>query len=83
MSPVWDTCLAAVGLLDSGLAPDHPALQRAGYWMLDEQVTSGGDWQVNVKGVEPGGWLSSSPTTPIPTWTTRAEVLIALKGHPA
>ena len=25
LSPVWDTALAMIALLDSGLAPDHPA----------------------------------------------------------
>ena len=79
VSPVWDTCLAAIGLLDSGLAPDHPALQRAGYWMLDEQVTSGGDWQVNVKGVEPGGWAFEFANDTYPDVDDAAEVLIALK----
>ena len=24
-SPVWDTCLALIGLSDAGLPPDHPA----------------------------------------------------------
>ena len=45
-SPVWDTCLAALGLLDSGLPPDHDSLQSAARWMLAEQVLAGGDWQV-------------------------------------
>ena len=30
LSPVWDTCLAMIALEDSGLPPDHPALQRGG-----------------------------------------------------
>ncbi|HEY7356243.1 MAG TPA: prenyltransferase/squalene oxidase repeat-containing protein, partial [Ktedonobacterales bacterium] len=50
MSPVWDTCLAATALLDSRLPPDHPALRRAGHWLLHEQIFSGGDWQVKQKG---------------------------------
>ncbi len=50
MSPVWDTCLAATALLDAGLPPDHPALVRAGRWLLNEQIFSGGDWQVKQQG---------------------------------
>ena len=29
LSPVWDTCLALLGLLDSGLPSGHPAVQQA------------------------------------------------------
>ena len=50
MSPVWDTCLAATALLDSGLPPDHPALVQTGRWLLSEQIFSGGDWQVKQQG---------------------------------
>ncbi|MBI2873232.1 MAG: squalene--hopene cyclase [Chloroflexi bacterium] len=56
LSPLWDTCLAMMALLDSGMAPDHPALQRAARWLLDEQISTGGDWQVKAKRAEPGGW---------------------------
>lgn len=50
MSPVWDTCLTATALLDSGLPPDHPALRKTGRWLLDEQIFAGGDWQVKQQG---------------------------------
>ncbi|HLV99232.1 MAG TPA: terpene cyclase/mutase family protein [Ktedonobacterales bacterium] len=56
MSPVWDTCLAATALLDSGLPPDHPALTLAGSFLLNEQIFSGGDWQVRQK-----GWQHAAP----------------------
>ena len=79
VSPVWDTCLVAIGLLDSGLSPDHPALQDAARWMMEEQVTSGGDWQVNVKGVEPGGWAFEFANDTYPDVDDAAEVLMALK----
>ncbi len=55
-SPVWDTCLAALALLASGLASDHPALQRAATWLLTTQSTRPGDWALTLPGVEPGGW---------------------------
>ncbi|HEY7125580.1 MAG TPA: terpene cyclase/mutase family protein [Ktedonobacterales bacterium] len=50
MSPVWDTALAATALLDSGLAPGHPALMKTAHWLMSEQIFSGGDWQVKQKG---------------------------------
>src|SRR6185312_10649316 len=45
-SPVWDTALSVAALLDAGVAPDDPALLRATDWLLDEHITTGGDWQV-------------------------------------
>ena len=78
LSPVWDTALAMIGLLDSGLPPDHPALVRAGRWLLREQILGGGDWQVKVKGVEPGGWAFEFENDLYPDTDDAAEVLIAL-----
>jgi squalene-hopene/tetraprenyl-beta-curcumene cyclase len=78
VSPVWDTALAMIALLDSGLAPDHPALQLATRWLLREQVLTGGDWQVNAKGVEPGGWSFEFENDLYPDTDDTAEVLIAL-----
>src|SRR3989454_6895614 len=56
VSPVWDTALAANALIESGLAADHPQLQRAAEWMMNEQITVPGDWQVKRPQVPPGGW---------------------------
>ncbi len=55
-SPVWDTCLASLALLASGLPPDHPALTQAAAWLLTTQITRAGDWAVTMPGVAPGGW---------------------------
>ena len=56
LSPVWDTALATLGLLDSGLAPDHESIQRATRWFLQEEIRVKGDWAVRAPGVEPSGW---------------------------
>jgi squalene-hopene/tetraprenyl-beta-curcumene cyclase len=56
VSPVWDTALATHALVDSGLEPDHPALRRAGQWLLDKQILVPGDWQMKRPWVQPGGW---------------------------
>ena len=56
LSPVWDTALAFLGLLDSGLPPDHPALQQATRWLLKEEITVKGDWAVRAPKAEPSGW---------------------------
>jgi squalene-hopene/tetraprenyl-beta-curcumene cyclase len=33
-SPVWDTAIVAIALRESGLAADHPALKKAGDWLI-------------------------------------------------
>src|SRR5437763_488653 len=55
-APVWDTVLAMIALADAGLPADHPALVRAADWVLDEEITGPGDWQVRRPTLSPGGW---------------------------
>ncbi len=56
LSPVWDTCLAIRGLLDSGVRPDHPGIQRAAGWLIGEEIRVKGDWAVYRPHLEPSGW---------------------------
>lgn len=56
LSPVWDTALAMLGLLDSGLAVDHEAIQRATRWLIHEEIRVKGDWAVLNPGVQASGW---------------------------
>ena len=49
-SPVWDTALALVALADAGLPADHPALVRAGDWLLG----GGGERQRRLGGRRAG-----------------------------
>jgi squalene-hopene/tetraprenyl-beta-curcumene cyclase len=56
LSPVWDTALATLGLLDSGLPPDHEAIQRAVRWLVQEEIRVKGDWSVRSPNLEPSGW---------------------------
>jgi squalene-hopene/tetraprenyl-beta-curcumene cyclase len=79
MSPVWDTCLAATALLDSGLPPDHPALVQAGRWLMSEQIFSGGDWQIKNRRGRPGGWAFEFQNDLYPDTDDAAEVLLALR----
>ena len=78
VSPVWDTCLLSIGLLDSGMAPDDPALQRACSWMVKEQITNGGDWQVKNKKAAPGGWAFEFENDMYPDMDDSSEVIMAL-----
>ena len=78
VSPVWDTGLVLIGLLDSGMDPAHPAIQRATRWMLKEQILAGGDWQVKVKDTLPGGWAFEFQNDIYPDVDDTAEVIMAL-----
>jgi len=78
-SPVWDTSLAVNALVESGLAPDHPALIRATEWMLSKQVALPGDWQVKRPHVQPGGWAFQYDNPYYPDLDDTGMVLMALE----
>jgi squalene-hopene/tetraprenyl-beta-curcumene cyclase len=78
LSPVWDTALAMIGLLDCELPADHPALVQAGQWLLKEQVFAGGDWQVKNRRSRPGGWAFEFENDVYPDTDDTAEVMMAL-----
>jgi squalene-hopene/tetraprenyl-beta-curcumene cyclase len=77
-SPVWDTALAVVALSDAGLPADHPALVRAGEWLLGEEVGVAGDWRVARPGLQPGGWAFEFANDNYPDVDDTAEVVLAL-----
>ena len=78
VSPLWDTAIAANALLDSGLPTDHPALLKAGEWLISKQVIQRGDWQVKNPGAEPGGWAFEFYNELYPDTDDTAEILIFL-----
>jgi squalene-hopene/tetraprenyl-beta-curcumene cyclase len=49
MSPVWDTAWAVLALRRAGVARSEPGLRRAVDWLLGEQISGGGDWQVKLR----------------------------------
>lgn len=78
VSPLWDTCLAMIGLLDSGLPADHPALTTGAGYLLEQQVLKGGDWQMKAKDVPPGGWAFEFENDMYPDLDDTAEIVMAL-----
>ena len=79
VSPVWDTGLAVRSLTDSGLACDHPALVRAGEWLLEKQILSYGDWSVKNPQGQPGGWAFEFENSFYPDVDDTAVVAMALQ----
>jgi len=84
LSPIWDTCLAAVALADAGADGDDPALRAACDWMLSKEVTRVGDWRFVPRRGRAGGWSFEFENEWYPDTDDTAEVLIALRraGHP-
>ncbi len=78
ISPVWDTGLAMIALQDAGLPADHPALVKAGKWLLNEQIFVGGDWQVKCKG-RPGGWAFEFDNDVYPDTDDSSVVMMAIQ----
>jgi squalene-hopene/tetraprenyl-beta-curcumene cyclase len=78
VSPLWDTAITLNALMDSGLPGNHPALVKAGEWILGKQVVKRGDWQVKRPHAEPGGWAFEFYNELYPDTDDTAEILIAL-----
>ncbi len=77
-SPVWDTALAVLALADTGASADDDALARAGRWLVAEEVTVPGDWQVRRPHLAPGGWAFEFDNDCYPDVDDTAEVAMAL-----
>jgi squalene-hopene/tetraprenyl-beta-curcumene cyclase len=57
VSPVWDTGLAALALLEDGAEKNRDELGRAFEWLRPLQLLDQpGDWEVNHPGLPGGGW---------------------------
>lgn len=86
-SPIWDTALAVLGLRAAGVAADDPALERAGAWLLAEEVTARGDWALRLPGAPVGGWAFEYDNDLYPDVDDAAVVALALEelgiGRPA
>jgi len=78
-SPVWDTALAVIALRDAGVPEEHPAIARAGHWLLGEEVRTPGDWSVRRPDLAPGGWAFEFANVNYPDVDDTAEVVIALR----
>ncbi|MHB8619184.1 MAG: squalene--hopene cyclase [Chloroflexota bacterium] len=78
VSPIWDTALAVIALLDAGLEAKHPAIVKATGWLLDRQLSGGGDWQVRSPRTPPGGWAFEFFNDGYPDTDDTGIVMLAL-----
>ena len=78
-SPIWDTVLVLLAFLDCKMPPGtEKAAESAIKYLLKEQVLVGGDWQVFVKDVEPGGWAFEFENDKYPDVDDTAVAVIVL-----
>jgi squalene-hopene/tetraprenyl-beta-curcumene cyclase len=78
LSPVWDTALGLVAILEAGIGVDDPMVQAAAGWLAKEEVRVPGDWCVRVHGVEPSGWSFEFENDLYPDIDDSAVVLLGL-----
>jgi squalene-hopene/tetraprenyl-beta-curcumene cyclase len=76
--PVWDTALSVNALIESGLAPDHEALLRAGRWMMDKRGHEQGDWRIKNRRTRKAGWFFEYANPYYPDCDTTSKVITAL-----
>ena len=86
-SPVWDTALSLIALVESGAAAsrggresgdDPDALKRAVDWLLDNEIRTTGDWARRAAPAEPSGWCFEYANRFYPDVDDTAMVVIAL-----
>lgn len=79
-SPVWDTILMMVALVDAGFKDETLATSRA--WITDLQVLCDrGDWKVSNPNGRPGGWSFEYVNTWYPDVDDTAAIVTGLLKH--
>lgn len=77
-SPIWDTALLINALVEAGVPSDHPALLKAGAYLMSRQTKTVGDWKISSPQAEPGGWYFQFENEFYPDVDDSAVVLMAL-----
>ena len=79
VSPIWDTGLAALALMEVGGAEAQAAVRRSLDWLAERQVLDlAGDWATWRPGLRPGGWAFQYANPHYPDVDDTAVVAMAL-----
>jgi squalene-hopene/tetraprenyl-beta-curcumene cyclase len=77
-SPVWDTALALIALLDAGVPADHDSIVRGARWLAEREVRIRGDWAVRRPELPTGGFPFEFANENYPDVDDTAVVVLAL-----
>ena len=81
LSPIWDCAITVFALSESGIAPDHPALQKAGEWIISKEVKDfRGDWKYKNPTPVTSGWAFEFNNKFYPDVDDTFKVLLALSA---
>jgi squalene-hopene/tetraprenyl-beta-curcumene cyclase len=82
-SPVWDTALSVIALLDAGVDSSNRAIVRACEWLSAQEVGIRGDWAVRRPELPPGGFPFEFANENYPDVDDTAVIVLALRraGH--
>ncbi len=82
-SPVWDTALSVIALLDAGIPASDPAVVRACEWLVAQEGSTRGDWAVRRPELTTGGFPFEFANENYPDVDDTAVVVLALRraGH--
>jgi squalene-hopene/tetraprenyl-beta-curcumene cyclase len=83
LSPVWDTAINVITLVESGLGGAHEAVRRAADWLSAKEVRFRGDWQHKNPHPEASGWAFEFQNQFYPDTDDTMMVLMALRLVPA
>jgi squalene-hopene/tetraprenyl-beta-curcumene cyclase len=79
LSPVWDSGLASLAMLEVGYDPDGPVLSQVLTWLTGRQILEvRGDWVSKRPNVRPGGWAFQYWNDFYPDVDDAAVVVMAL-----
>lgn len=79
-SPVWDTAIAAAALARSGMPADHPAIAKSSEWLMQQEITIRGDWQIKNPYGPTSGWAFEFENDYYADTDDTAMVLMAIQG---
>ncbi len=78
-SPVWDTGLAALAMMEAKNERESPMMARCADWLLEREITDvKGDWSWQKPDLAPGGWAFQYRNDHYPDVDDTAVVAMAL-----
>ncbi len=79
VSPVWDTGLAALAMIEAGEEHDSTSVATAANWLVEREIRDlKGDWAVWRPELEPSGWAFQYSNDYYPDVDDTAVVVMAL-----